>query len=77
MFKLALQYNCCTLPIMGIRFYGILEITPLQLSKHQYSPGTYLVSLTAYSKNEKKKDNITKSIIVTSPTPQPPIYSVL
>ena len=33
------------------------------------SPGIYLVSLTAYSKNEKKKSNISKTITVTSPTP--------
>jgi PKD repeat protein len=51
--------------------FGDNSSSNLETPSHAYnSPGTYLVSLTAYSKNEKKKNNITKTIIVTSPTPQ-------
>jgi PKD repeat protein len=53
--------------------FGDNSSSNLETPSHVYnSPGTYLVSLTAFSKNEKKKNNITKTIIVTSPTPQPP-----
>ena len=58
--------------------FGDNSTSTSETPTHIYnSPGIYLVSLTAYSKNEKKKNNITKTITVTSPTPQPPISNPL
>ena len=66
---------------MEIRIYGILEIIRLQHPKLQH---TYIIhpefiwfhSLRIL-KTKRKKNNITKTITVTSPTPQPPISNPL
>lgn len=58
--------------------FGDNSTSNLEAPSHIYnSPGTYLVSLTAYSKNEKKKNSITNFITVTSSTPQPPTSTPL
>jgi len=58
--------------------FGDNSTSTSETPTHIYnSPGIYLVSLTAFSKNEKKKSNITKTIVVTAPaSPTPPTVDI-
>jgi len=71
-------FNCTENGDSYVWNFGDNSTSNLEAPSHIYnSPGTYLVSLTAYSKNEKKKNSITNFITVTPSTPQPPTSTPL